>query len=426
MQHNPMIHARNRFGRTYRLFGAFGLACMLLFAGWYLAQAHQVSQLHEGIATPLLPRAAVAFDAVSQPSLASPEVTSTLYLPFVAQTVVQTTTLISPQAAWTAAWWQWNERVHSLPIYQEGNVDCGLGQSGDIWFLAGSEGTVPITRTCTVLPNKTLVVPLQTAAWNNEATENLSVPEKRAVLDSIYSDTQPGPLNSKICHLEANIDGKVVDNTRLQAPTFAYRGDPEAVADGFWFAFKVPIGVHVIHFQGTLCDFDSDAPIYDIDVTYTLNVEFPGSSSSADWQLFVWNTEINSLATGCSPADPDGVIPCGAVDLGRNSSYAGTPPWDYDAPAEGAMLKVVDIANGGDEFEIFDNDVSIGHTSSSQGDAYCPVPEGGDPGICFGQEGISSGEFALASGAHSITIKPENGSDVGVAYFRLETIPQTE
>jgi len=401
------------------LFLAVGFAALMLLSGWLSTQTHASYPQPEGRSIAQYAPTGSGFSRVDLSTPATDTITSTLYLPVVNHSIVQTVTILAAQPAWTANWWQWISRLNSIPIYQQGTVDCGLGQTGDVWFLAGSEGNSPIVRKCAVPPNKTFVVPLQTIAWANEGAEDLTVPEKRAVLDSVYSDAQPGPLNTKICRLESSVNGEVVSNERLESPPFLYKGDPEAVADGFWYAFKLISGTHTVKFRGTLCDFNNDTPTNDIAVTYTILVDSGETSPGVKWQLFVWNTNIKPEATGCSPSDPDGVVPCDAVSLGRNSIYAATPPWHYEAPDAGAVLTVVDTASSGDQFEVFDNNVSFGFTSPARGDADCPVPEGGDPGVCLEQPGMSFGTFVLGPGAHSITIKPVTGSFVGVGYFRI-------
>lgn len=64
---------------------------------------------------------------------------------------------------WSAKWWQW---VLAAPTLVNPNLDvdgshCGEGQSGHVWFLGGSFGTLPpfVTRRCTVPPGKSLFMP---------------------------------------------------------------------------------------------------------------------------------------------------------------------------------------------------------------------------------------------------------------------------
>jgi len=212
--------------------------------------------------------------------------TGPIYLPLTANMRPSTPTFASvpPEAEWTAAWWQWTERLGSLPVYEQGDVDCSLGQSGTPWFLAGSDGNI-VLRRCTVPAGKTLLVPVHTVAWNNESYEHLTVNEKRDVLSAVYADTEPGILNSKLCTLESNIQlasegqpiGEAVDidSTRLQSPTFRRFDDDEAVSDGYWFAIQLPTGQYVLHFVGRLCDFDTGFPLafMSVEVTYILNVK---------------------------------------------------------------------------------------------------------------------------------------------------------
>src|SRR5215218_8099399 len=90
----------------------------------------------------------------------------------------------------TAAWWQW---IYSFPSQspqtQQGAIDCSLSQSGPIWFLAGSPtGTDTYVRSCTVPHQKALFFPVVNSSWVNEPGENVTVAEKRDILDDVISD----------------------------------------------------------------------------------------------------------------------------------------------------------------------------------------------------------------------------------------------
>ena len=52
---------------------------------------------------------------------------------------------------WSARWWQWaiSIPVPVNPILSDGPVDCTLGQTGNVWFLAGNFGGKS-NRTCTI------------------------------------------------------------------------------------------------------------------------------------------------------------------------------------------------------------------------------------------------------------------------------------
>lgn len=63
------------------------------------------------------------------------------------------------------SWWQWalSSPLGSNPVNDPTGVNCGFGQSGSVWFLAGVFGTGSATRNdCMVPPGKRLFIPI----WN--------------------------------------------------------------------------------------------------------------------------------------------------------------------------------------------------------------------------------------------------------------------
>ena len=67
-----------------------------------------------------------------------------------------------PQAEWAEAYQQWIAAFPrgASPVTDTTGELCAARQDGDVWFLAGSEGTAPVERRCSVPPGKTLFVPL--------------------------------------------------------------------------------------------------------------------------------------------------------------------------------------------------------------------------------------------------------------------------
>ena len=66
------------------------------------------------------------------------------------------------QEEWSQRWWQWAasfDRDES-PVADRPGALCGSGQSGDVWFLAGTYGTQRTIRTCRVPRGKHLFFPL--------------------------------------------------------------------------------------------------------------------------------------------------------------------------------------------------------------------------------------------------------------------------
>lgn len=129
------------------------------------------------------------------------------------------------------------------------------------------------------------------------------------------------------------------------------------------------------------------------------------------WQEFSFTT-VGTSARGCAPADPDG-LPC---SLAPSAEFAGAPPWTLTAPPQGVTLRVTDGWYSGDVFDVYDFGTWIGRTSTANLQAECLEPNG-----CYRNPGMSSGEFSLAAGQHSITIVPSSSAyGAGAAFFHLD------
>jgi hypothetical protein len=72
-------------------------------------------------------------------------------------------------AEWSVKWWQWvfSLPANNSPIADTG--DCSAGQSGRVWFLAGSFSATPVTRQCTIPPGTALFFPIMNAWADNTA-----------------------------------------------------------------------------------------------------------------------------------------------------------------------------------------------------------------------------------------------------------------
>ena len=131
-------------------------------------------------------------------------------------------------------------------------------------------------------------------------------------------------------------------------------------------------------------------------------------------------TDAGIAATGCDPADPAG--PFCIASSGTPTLEADAPPWTFVAPAGGSTFTVIDAFQAGDQFEILDFGVVIGMTSLA-GAGNC----GDDPVVCLADAAMSQGTFALAAGAHSLTIvalqSPTGG---GAGYFAIDAVAVPE
>lgn len=66
------------------------------------------------------------------------------------------------QEEWTKRWWRWamSFEDEDSPVGDPDGKLCAAGQSGPVWFLAGTYGTARTIRTCRIPAGKTLFFPL--------------------------------------------------------------------------------------------------------------------------------------------------------------------------------------------------------------------------------------------------------------------------
>ena len=169
---------------------------------------------------------------------------------------------------WSARWWQWALSIPAAtnPVLDETGAHCAEGQSGPVWFLAGSFFGGTFERACTVPPGTALFLPIVNAAFG------------AAVFDC--EPTQPGvPCNLTVLRaaaaasmdpvtLDASIDGvpvRHVRDFRVQSPVFSVTL-PEGnvvdvpsgtyaplVSDGYWLMLApLAAGAHTIHFTNRI------------------------------------------------------------------------------------------------------------------------------------------------------------------------------
>ena len=110
------------------------------------------------------------------------------------------------------------------------------------------------------------------------------------------------------------------------------------------------------------------------------------------WTEFAFTT-VGTFATGACSV-------CGGTTVDPIAAQGINSPWTFSGSA---ILTETDLFLEGDQFQVFDNGISLGDTS-------VPLNTGLDPctndiGCALGNAGYSSGVFDLGGGAHSITIE---------------------
>ncbi len=107
-------------------------------------------------------------------------------------------------AEWSVKWWQW---VFALPADNSpilGTGECSAGQSGHVWFLAGSFAPTTETCSCTIPPGTALFIP----AYNAWADNTWCPDWTTYTVDELIGITQWYMENAGA--VSCTIDGRVV------------------------------------------------------------------------------------------------------------------------------------------------------------------------------------------------------------------------
>ncbi len=159
----------------------------------------------------------------------------------------------------STAWWQWAMAAPSRtsPIEDATGAYCGVGQQGDIWFLAGGSGAAHIARRCAVPAGKFLFFPIITTAYW-PAEDEIRYTCEQAMRNAAAN-------NDAARDLFVEVDGVAVrDPMRLRADSgtcfnILAKADPSShpyqaypsAADGYW-VLLAPLqrGRHTVRFGG--------------------------------------------------------------------------------------------------------------------------------------------------------------------------------
>ena len=181
-------------------------------------------------------------------------------------------------SAWPADWWDWAlgspASVH--PLLDATGVNCGVNQSGQVWFLGGRLfGSGPIIRECTVPAGQSLFFPLINTfigAFLDDPPAQRTEAFLRAAVDCVKDAEFP----------LVEIDGVAVDNPKqyleesvlfdLFLPAEGLFGEltlSPSVDKGFYlFLNPLTPGAHTIKWQASSADCG-----FGQDITYNLTVE---------------------------------------------------------------------------------------------------------------------------------------------------------
>ncbi len=191
-----------------------------------------------------------------------------------------------PYGVWSGVWWQWaySFPADSNPVSDPTGEFAALGQSGSVWFLAGTFGTT-VTRTVTVPAGQTLFFPIMNQIWINmpEFGDAPWSPEQNLYARALVADMIDQGIN-----LACEIDGVAVNDITSYRCTTPFGAEymvtlPEnnvwgipagtygpSVDDGYWLMLTpLTPGKHTIHFTA------ANSSGWNLEVTYHLTVK-PG------------------------------------------------------------------------------------------------------------------------------------------------------
>jgi hypothetical protein len=175
------------------------------------------------------------------------------------------------QAEWSRAWWQWagSFQRSDSPVSDQTGALCDRGQSGPVWFLAGTYGTHRTVRTCKIPRGKHLFFPL---------INYVVMPRPGVPINCLGVMSSASTLTNDVSSLVLDIDGVRVPDlvSYRQATTQCFdmgartegrkKVFPSA-ANGYYVMLKpLSPGKHELNFGGAL-------PSMLQAVTYTLEVE---------------------------------------------------------------------------------------------------------------------------------------------------------
>jgi hypothetical protein len=188
-------------------------------------------------------------------------------------------------AQWSAKWWQWALAVPAPvnPILDATGANCAQGQSGSVWFLAGTSGGA-VTRSCTIPAGKSIMFPIVNVENDYPCPDPNFHPAPGQSLEDFLTQGAKAIIDP-VNELEVEVDGVSLRNLfdyRATSKLFMFTGDPSltaafdscitgssqpAVSDGYWIMLApLPVGTHTIHFRGGVVGS------FEIEVTYNLTV----------------------------------------------------------------------------------------------------------------------------------------------------------
>lgn len=170
------------------------------------------------------------------------------------------------QEEWSKRWWRWalSFEDDEGPVADPDGSQCGAGQSGPVWFLAGTYGTARTIRSCHVPAGKTLFFPLVNVITVQPEDED----ESCASLKQRAARATQSP-SALLLDINGRRFNGLAAHRQVTKRCFHVFNDDDtlAAANGYFVAYgPLKPGRYTLNFGGILPDLSQA-------VTYTLDVE---------------------------------------------------------------------------------------------------------------------------------------------------------
>ena len=214
-------------------------------------------------------------------------------------------------STWGARWWQWavSAPFGADPITDVDGTYCDYGQSGPVWYLAGSFGGTTV-RSCTVPAGAAIFFPIVNFYANYPCPPEFGFePAPGQTVEEFLTEFVTTAIDGAT-NMVVEVDGVSLGDVtpfRGTSSLFMLDFDPSwaaadpcvisepqpTVSDGYWMMLApLTPGSHTLHFHAELPNFGG----FTVDVTYNLTVlpgrrgrgtitSNPSAAESATWGL---------------------------------------------------------------------------------------------------------------------------------------------